>query len=94
MIKKFSALICFSELHRIEIFVSQSLDLIEGHWGFESYAVKLGCLFKALLRFEIRAVTKYFCKKGMPPKEIHEHFNETLWKKSPPYNTVKIWTAE
>ena len=41
----------------------------------------LGCLCKALLReegaidlqnrkLEIRAVIKYFCKKGMSPKEI------------------------
>ena len=29
---------------------------------------------------EIRAVIKYFCKKGMLPKEIHEDFVETLGK--------------
>ena len=29
------------------------------------------------------AVIKYFCKKGMPPKEIHEDFMETLGKESP-----------
>ena len=27
-------------------------------------------------KLEIRAVIKYFCKKGMPPKEIHEDFME------------------
>ena len=27
---------------------------------------------------ETRAVIKYFCKKGMHPKEIHEDFMETL----------------
>ena len=39
-------------------------------------------------KLEIRAVIKYFCKKGMPPKEIHEDFMETLGKESP-YSTVK-----
>ena len=29
-------------------------------------------------KLEIRAVSKYFCKKGMPPKEIHEDFMENL----------------
>ena len=28
-------------------------------------------------KLEIRAVIKYFCKKGMLPKEIHEAFMET-----------------
>ena len=61
----------------------------------------LVCLCKALLReegathkLEIRAVIKYFCKKGMPPKEIHEDFMETLGKESPSYSTVKKWAAE
>ena len=40
-------------------------------------------------KFEIRAVIKHFCKKGMPPKEIHEYFMETLGKESPSYSTVK-----
>ena len=43
---------------------------------------------------EIRAVSMYFCKKGMPPKEIHEDFMETLGKESPSYSTVKKWAAE
>ena len=34
---------------------------------------------------EIRAVIKYFCKKGMPPKEIHEDFIEALGKVSLSY---------
>ena len=29
-------------------------------------------------KLDIRAVIKYFCKNGMPPKEIHEDFMETL----------------
>ena len=29
-------------------------------------------------KLEISAVIKYFCKKGMPPKEINEDFMETL----------------
>ena len=40
-------------------------------------------------KLEIRAVIKYFCKKGMPPKEIHEDFMETLGKESLSYSTVK-----
>ena len=40
-------------------------------------------------KLEIRVVIKYFCKKGMPPKEIHEYFTETLGKESPSYKTVK-----
>ena len=43
---------------------------------------------------EIRAVIKYFCRKGMHPKEIHEHFIETVGKESLSYNTVKTWAAE
>ena len=35
----------------------------------------------------------YFCKKGMPPMEIHEDFMETLGKESP-YSTAKTCTAE
>ena len=45
-------------------------------------------------KLEIRAVIKYFCKKGMTPKEIHEDFMETLEKGSPSYSTVKKWTVE
>ena len=45
-------------------------------------------------KLEIRVVTKYFCKKGMPPKEIHEDFMETLGKESPSFSTVKKWAAE
>ena len=43
---------------------------------------------------EIRAVIKYFCKKEMPPKEIHEDFMETIVTESPPFSTVKKWAAE
>ena len=60
-----------------------------------------GCLCKALLRekgaiheLEIRSVIKYFCMKGIPPKEIHEDFMETLGKESPSVSTVKKWAAE
>ena len=34
--------------------------------------------FCKMEKLEIRAVIKYFCKKGTPPKEIHEDFMETL----------------
>ena len=40
-------------------------------------------------KFEIRAVIKYLCKKGMPLKEIHEYFMETLGKEFPSDSTVK-----
>ena len=45
-------------------------------------------------KLEIRAAIKYFYKKGMPPKEIHEDFMETLGQESPSYSTVKKWAAE
>ena len=45
-------------------------------------------------KLEIKTAIKYLCKKGMPPKEIHEDFIETLWKESPCYSTVKKWAAE
>ena len=47
------------------------------------------------LRFcKMEKVLKYFCKKGTPPKEIHENFVETLWEESLSYSTVKKWAAE
>ena len=52
-----------------------------------------GCICK-MEKLEIRTVIKYFCKKVMPPKEIHEDFMETLGKESPSYSTVKKWVAE
>ena len=45
-------------------------------------------------KLEIRAAIKYICKKGMPTKEIHLDFMETLGKESPSYSTVKKWAAE
>ena len=46
-------------------------------------------------KLKIRAVIKYFCKKGMPPKEIHEDFMESFGKEeSPSYSTVKKWAAQ
>ena len=50
--------------------------------------------FCKIEKLEIRAVIKYFCKKAMPPKEIHEDFMETLGKDSPSFSTVKKWAAE
>ena len=40
-------------------------------------------------KLEVRVVIKYFCKKGMPSKEIREDFMETLGKESPSHSTVK-----
>ena len=34
-------------------------------------------------KLEIRVVITYFCKKGMPPKEINEDLMETVGKESP-----------
>ena len=46
-------------------------------------------------KLKIKVVIKYFFKKGMPPKEIHEDFMETLGKVSLSYSTVKKkWLAE
>ena len=45
-------------------------------------------------KLEIRVVINYFCKKGMPPKEIHEDFMETLGKEPPSNSTVTKWAAE
>ena len=45
-------------------------------------------------KLEIRMVIKYFCKKGIPSKEIHEDFMETLGNESPSYSTVKKWAAQ
>ena len=40
-------------------------------------------------KLELRAVIKYFCKKGMPPKEIHEGLMKTPGEECPSYSTVK-----
>jgi hypothetical protein len=34
-------------------------------------------------KVENRAVIKYLCRKGMPPKVIQEDFMDTLGKESP-----------
>ena len=38
---------------------------------------------------EVRAVIKYFCKKGMSPTEIHDYFIKTLGDEYSSYSTVK-----
>ena len=35
-----------------------------------------------------------FCKKGMPPKKIHEDFMENLGKESPSYRKVKTYRQQ
>ena len=40
-------------------------------------------------KLETRVVIKYFGKKEMPPKVIHEDFMETLGEESPLYSIVK-----
>ena len=58
-----------------------------------AWRVQLICKIEKL---EIRAVIKYFCKKGMPPKKIHEDFMDTLGKETPSYtcSTVNRGTVE
>ena len=43
---------------------------------------------------EIKSVIKYFCKKGMPPKTIHEDYMETLGRSLLLITQWKKWTAE
>ena len=37
---------------------------------------------------------RFFCKKGISPKEIHYDFIKTLGDESPSYSMVKKWAAE
>ena len=43
-------------------------------------------------KVEVRTVIKYFCKKGISPKEFHDNFIKTL--DSPSYSAVKKLAAE
>ncbi|XP_066994420.2 histone-lysine N-methyltransferase SETMAR [Anabrus simplex] len=43
---------------------------------------------------EIRAVIKYFVKKGMKAKEIHADFQNTLGDSAPSFSTVAKWTSK
>ena len=52
------------------------------------------CLIEKMDKVEVRAVIKYFCKKGMSPKEIHDSFIKTLGDESSSYSMVKKWAAE
>ena len=45
-------------------------------------------------KVEIRAVIKYFCKKGMSLEKIHNDFIKTLVDESPSYSMVKKWATE
>ena len=51
------------------------------------------CQTDKMEKVEVRAVIKYFCKKRMSTKEIHEDFMEAIGKVSP-YSTVKKWDAD
>ena len=73
VIKKFwarYASVRFIELKSLSVC---HFDLIEGHWECEKHAVMLSYICK-IEKLEIRVVIKYFCKKGMALKEIHEDF--------------------
>jgi len=43
---------------------------------------------------EIWPVIKYFVKKGMKAKEIHDNFQNTLGDSAPSNLTVAKWTSE
>ena len=43
---------------------------------------------------EIRAVIKYFVKKGIKAKEIHADFLNTLGDSAPSHSTVAKWTSK
>lgn len=45
-------------------------------------------------KVELRAIIKYFDKKGLSPKQIHEELVETLRDKAPSYSMVKTWCAD
>jgi hypothetical protein len=45
-------------------------------------------------KVEIKAVIKYLLKKRMSPKEIHENFMDSLWKRPLPIALWKKWAAE
>ena len=103
MIKKISvryASVRFSELNICQ----WSFNLIDGNREGEKHARScLGAYAKnykermvqhKMEKLAIRVVIKYFCKKGMHPKEIHEDSMETSWKRSPSYSTVEKWAAE
>ena len=42
-----------------------------------------------LIRENGQTIIKYFCKKGMSPKEIHDDSVKTLGDESPSYSKVK-----
>ena len=44
--------------------------------------------------YKVGAVIKYFCKKGMSSKEIHDDFIKPLGNESSSYSTMKKWAAE
>ena len=65
---------------------SMQLRLVAYVKDFKEKRVQHICKMEKL---EIRAVIKYFSKKGIPPKKSHEDFMETLGKEYPSYRTVK-----
>ncbi|XP_011873175.1 PREDICTED: histone-lysine N-methyltransferase SETMAR-like [Vollenhovia emeryi] len=45
-------------------------------------------------KLEVRAVIKYFVKKGLSAKNIHTDMQNTLGNFAPSFSTVSKWTAE
>ena len=44
-------------------------------------------------KVEVRAFIKYFCKKNISPKEIHDDM-KTVGDESPSFSMMKKWAAE
>lgn len=51
-------------------------------------------MFLKMEKIEIRAVIKYFVKKGFSAKEIEDEFRGVLGEASPSKATICRWTAE
>jgi len=45
-------------------------------------------------KIEYHAVIKFFVKEGLTPNEIHSKFINVYGESSPPFSTIKKWTAE
>ena len=54
-----------------------------------------GCVkLRKMDKVEVRAVIKYFCKKGMSQKVVNDDFIKTLGDESPSYSMVKKLAGE
>ena len=49
--------------------------------------------YEIMDKFEVTAVIKYSCEKGMSRKKISDDFVKTLGDEYPSYSRVKKWAA-